>query len=135
MHDIKAIRDNPQAFDHGLARRRLAPLAAELLKIDAERRDHMQKLQDSQARRNAASKDIGEAMKAGDKGLAEKLKSEMGSIKEFIASGEAVERELNQRLETALAVIPNLPLDEVPDGEDETGNIEVRRWGKPPGFN
>ena len=135
MHDIKAIRDNPQAFDHGLARRGLAPLAAELLKIDAERRDHMQKLQDSQARRNAASKDIGEAMKAGDKGLAEKLKSEMGSIKEFIASGEAVERELNQRLETALAVIPNLPLDEVPDGEDETGNIEVRRWGKPPGFN
>ena len=135
MHDIKAIRDNPEGFDHGLARRGLAPLAAELLKIDAERRDHMQKLQDSQARRNAASKDIGEAMKAGDKALAERLKAEMGSIKEFIASGEAVERELNQRLETALAVIPNLPLNEVPDGEDETGNIEVRRWGKPPGFN
>ncbi len=135
MHDIKAIRDNPAAFDQGLARRGLAPLSAELLKIDAERREHVQKLQDAQARRNAASKDIGEAMKAGDKARAEALKAEMGAIKDFIASGEAVEREIDQRLNAALAVIPNLPLDEVPDGMDETGNVEVRRWGSPPGFN
>ena len=134
MHDIKAIRDNPAAFDAGLARRGLAPLAAELLKIDAERRDHVQKLQDAQARRNAASKEIGEAMKTGDKARAEALKAEMGSIKDFIASGEAVEREIDQRLTTALAVIPNLPLDDVPDGTDETGNVEVRRWGTPPTF-
>ena len=135
MHDIKAIRDNPAAFDQGLARRGLAPLSAELLKIDAERREHVQKLQDAQARRNAASRDIGEAMKAGDKARAEALKAEMGAIKDFIASGEAVEREIDQRLNAALAVIPNLPLDEVPDGMDETGNVEVRRWGSPPGFN
>jgi seryl-tRNA synthetase len=135
MHDIKAIRDNPAGFDQGLARRGLAPMAAELLKIDAERREHVQKLQDAQARRNAASKDIGEAMKAGDRARADALKAEMGAIKDFIASGEAVEREIDQRLTAALAVIPNLPLDDVPDGADETGNVEVRRWGLAPSFN
>jgi seryl-tRNA synthetase len=135
MHDIKAIRDNPAAFDQGLARRGLAPLAAELLRIDAERREHVQKLQDAQARRNAASKDIGEAMKAGDKAKAEALKAEMGAIKDFIASGEAVEREIDQRLTASLAVIPNLPLDDVPDGTDEAGNVEVRRWGAPTSLN
>ena len=134
MHDIKAIRDNPAAFDMGLARRGLAPMAAELLKIDAERRDHVQKLQDAQARRNAASKEIGEAMKTGDKAKAEALKAEMGSIKDFIASGEAVERDIDQRLSAALAVIPNIPLDDVPDGKDESGNVEVLRWGTPPAF-
>ena len=134
MHDIKAIRDNPEAFDRGLARRGLPAMAAGLLKIDAERRDHVQKLQDAQARRNAASKDIGEAMKSGDKARAEALKGEMGAIKDFIGSGETVERDINQRLESALAAIPNIPLDEVPDGTDEHGNIEVRRWGTPPSF-
>jgi seryl-tRNA synthetase len=135
MHDIKAIRDDPGAFDLGLARRGLAPLSGELLRIDAERREHVQKLQDAQARRNAASKEIGEAMKSGDKARAEALKAEMGSIKDFIASGEAIERDIDQRLETALAVIPNIPFDEVPDGTDETGNVEVRRSGARPGFN
>ena len=134
MHDIKAIRDNPEAFDRGLARRGLAPMAADLLKIDGERRDHVQKLQDAQARRNAASKEIGEAMKAGDKSRAEALKAEMGSIKDFIASGEDVERQINARLSDALSGIPNLPLDEVPDGSDEHGNVEVRRWGAAPAF-
>ncbi len=134
MHDIKAIRDNPEAFDRGLGRRGMAPLAAELLRLDAQRRDHMQKLQDAQARRNAASKEIGEAMKAGDKARAELLKAEMGSIKDFIASGEQAERDLNQQLDAVLAGIPNIPLDDVPDGKDETGNVEVRRWGDAPQF-
>jgi len=134
MHDIKAIRDNPAAFDMGLARRGLDPMASGLLKIDAERRDHVQKLQDAQARRNAASKEIGEAMKSGDKARAEALKAEMGSIKDLIANGEAIERDIDQRLTAALAVIPNIPLDDVPDGKDETGNIDVRRWGTPPTF-
>jgi len=135
MHDIKAIRENPASFDAGLARRGLSPMSADLLRIDAERREHVQKLQDAQARRNAASKEIGEAMKTGDKAKADALKAEMGSIKDFIASGEAVEREIDQRLTAALAVIPNLPLEDVPDGKDESGNVEVRRWGAPPGFN
>jgi seryl-tRNA synthetase len=134
MHDIKAIRDNPAAFDTGLARRGLDPMAAALLMIDAERRDHVQKLQDAQARRNAASKEIGEAMKSGDKARAEALKAEMGAIKDLIASGEAVERDIDQRLGAALAVIPNIPLDDVPDGKDESGNVEVRRWGTPGTF-
>ncbi|WP_395663419.1 serine--tRNA ligase [Aestuariivirga sp.] len=135
MHDIKAIRENPASFDAGLARRGLSPMSADLLRIDAERREHVQKLQDAQARRNAASKEIGEAMKTGDKAKADALKAEMGSIKDFIASGEAVERDIDQRLTVALAVIPNLPLEDVPDGKDESGNVEVRRWGAPPGFN
>jgi seryl-tRNA synthetase len=132
MHDIKAIRENPAAFDRALARRGLAPVSAELLSIDAERREHVQKLQDAQARRNAASREIGEAMKAGDKARAEALKAEMGALKDMIANGEAVERALDERLTETLAVIPNLPLDEVPEGKDETGNREVRRWGTAP---
>lgn len=134
MHDIKAIRDNPEVFDRGLARRGLAPMAAGLLKIDAERRDHVQKLQDAQARRNACSKEIGEAMKAGDRVRAEALMAEVASIKAFIADGEATERQLDARIAEALAVIPNLPLDEVPDGTGEHDNVEVRRWGQAPQF-
>ncbi len=135
MHDIKAIRGNPDAFDKGLARRGLSPLSAGILALDAERRDHLQKLQDAQARRNAASKEIGEAMKQSDKARADALKAEMGSIKDFISAGEQVEREINLKIEAALAVVPNLPLDDVPDGTDETGNIEVRRWGQQPSFS
>lgn len=134
MHDIKFIRDYPEAFDKGLARRGLQPLSAELLRIDAERRDYVQKLQDAQARRNAVSKEVGEAMKLGDKARAESLKAEMVALKETIAASESAERSIDQQLMGALAVIPNLPLDEVPDGKDETGNREVRRWGAIPAF-
>ena len=135
MHDIKAIRDNPDAFDAGLARRGLAALASQILALDAERREHVQKLQESQARRNAASKDIGDAMKAGDKARAEAIKAEVAEIKDFISSGEETEREFDRGLDDMLAIIPNLPLDDVPDGKDEHGNVEVRRWGAPPAWN
>jgi len=134
MHDIKAIRDNPDAFDRGLARRGLEPQAAVLVSLDAARRDHVQKLQDAQARRNAVSREIGEAMKAGDKTRAEALKSEVASLKEFVAGGEETERLLAQKLADALAVIANIPLDDVPDGKDEHANVEVRRWGEKPVF-
>ena len=135
MHDIKAIRDNPDAFDAGLKRRGLAALAQQILTLDGERREHVQKLQESQARRNAASKEIGEAMKAGDKARAEAIKAEVAEIKDFISSGEETERELDRGLNDMLAIIPNLPLDDVPDGKDEHGNVEVRRWGAPPTWN
>ena len=135
MHDIKAIRDNPDAFDAGLKRRGLAALAQQILTLDGERREHVQKLQESQARRNAASKEIGEAMKAGDKARAEAIKAEVADIKDFISSGEETERELDRGLNDMLAIIPNLPLDDVPDGKDEHGNVEVRRWGAPPTWN
>jgi seryl-tRNA synthetase len=134
MHDIKAIRDNPEGFDRGLARRGLEPQAAVLLGLDAARRDHVQKLQDAQARRNVVSREVGEAMKTGDKARAEALKAEVASLKEFIAGGEETERALGQKLADALAIVPNIPLDDVPDGKDEHGNVEVRRWGEKPAF-
>ena len=135
MHDIKAIRDNPTAFDAGLALRGLAPLSADILKIDAEKRDHIQKLQDAQSRRNVLSKDIGGAMKSGDKALAETLKTEVASLKDFISGGEETERVLTQKLSDALAVIPNTPMQGVPKGKDENDNVEVRTWGEKPRFN
>jgi seryl-tRNA synthetase len=135
MHDIKAIRDNPQAFDAGLARRGLAGMSSSLLAIDAEKRGVQNSLQDMQNRRNALSKDVGDAMKKGDKDRAEGLKADVASLKDAIAKGEEDERQLTAKLNDALAAIPNIPFDETPDGKDETGNIEVRRWGQPPGHN
>jgi seryl-tRNA synthetase len=135
MHDIKAIRDNPAAFDAGLKRRGLAPLSATVLAIDEERRSLVQSLQEAQNRRNELSKQVGEAMKAGDKAKAEAIKAEVAALKDKISSGEEADRNLSQRVNDALAVIPNLPLDEVPDGADEHGNVEVRRWGDKPSFN
>ena len=135
MHDIKAIRDNPQAFDAGLARRGLSALSFGLIEIDQAKRDCQSRLQDAQNRRNGLSKEVGDAMKAGDKARAETLKIEVGALKIAITDGEEEERQLTTKLNDQLAAIPNLPLDEVPDGKDEHGNVEVRRWGLPPGIN
>jgi seryl-tRNA synthetase len=135
MHDIKAIRDNPQAFDAGLARRGLAALSPSLLALDQQKRAVQSALQDQLNRRNGLSKDVGEAMKKGDKDRAETLKAEVATLKDAIAKGEDEERRLTATLNDALSAIPNIPLDEVPDGVDEHGNVEVRRWGTPPGHN
>ena len=134
MHDIKTIRDDPAAFDQGLALRGLEPVSVELLKIDSEKRGHIQKLQDAQARRNALSKEIGEVMRSGDKARAETLKAEVAGLKDFISSGEEAERVITQRLSDALAVIPNIPLAEVPKGRDERDNVELHKWGVKPTF-
>jgi len=135
MHDIKSIRDNPRAFDKGLARRGIEPQSLALLAVDQERRDLIQKLQDAQTRRNELSKQVGDAMKAGNKSKAEEIKAEVAALKDAISGGEEQDRQLTQKLNDMLAVIPNIPLDDVPDGTDEHGNIEVRRWGNQPGFN
>jgi seryl-tRNA synthetase len=135
MHDIKAIRDNPQAFDAGLARRGLAALSSYLLDIDQKKRAVQNSLQDMLNRRNALSKDVGEAMRKGEKDRAEAIKAEVAGIKDAIAKGEEDDRLFTAQLNDALAAIPNIPLDEVPDGVDEHGNIEVRRWGNVPGHN
>jgi seryl-tRNA synthetase len=132
MHDIKAIRDNPTAFDAGLARRGLAPLSGSLLAIDEQKRDTMQKLQDAQSRRNSLSKEIGAAMGKKDVALADKLKVEVAGLKDAITAGEEQERVLTTQLLDAMAVIPNIPMADVPDGKDEHGNVEVRRWGTKP---
>ena len=132
MHDIKAIRDNPAAFDAGLARRGLAPLSASLLALDEQKRETMQKLQDAQSRRNALSKEIGMAMGKKDVALADKLKAEVAGLKDAITQGEVQERVQTKALNDALAVIPNIPLAAVPDGKSEHDNVEVRQWGEKP---
>ncbi len=132
MFDIKWIRENSEAFDRALARRGYEASAAKLIALDDARRSHITKLQEAQERRNAASKEIGKAMAAKDEAKAQALKDEVAGIKSFIQSGEEKERELNAALEEAMAVIPNLPLEEVPEGSDEADNVELRVVGEKP---
>jgi len=130
MHDIKSIRDNPQAFDAGLKRRGLEPLAATLLAIDEGRRAAITHLERALARRNAASKEIGEAKKKKDDAHAEALMIEVTQLKAAIAELEKTPRDLEGRLNAILAQIPNLPLPEVPDGVDEHGNVQRHLFGQ-----
>lgn len=135
MYDIKWIRENRDIFDAGRKRRGLEPLAEQLFIFDDARRAAIAELQKAQERRNAASKEIGVAMKAGDAARAETLKAEVATIKENWEKLEEAERYAIAELETALAAIPNTPLDAVPDGADENDNIEVARWGEPRAFD
>lgn len=136
MLDIKWIRENQQALAEALEKRGQSAdsarsIVADLIARDEARRTHLTKLQDAQARQNAASKEIGKAMGAKDLALAEKLKGEVAELKAFVQSGEATGRELDRALTEALAVVPNVPLDDVPVGKDENDNIEIRRFGDP----
>jgi seryl-tRNA synthetase len=129
MHDIRLIRENPEAFDRGLTRRGLAPLSQPLIALDEKRRSAIQAAEAAQARRNVASKEIGEAKKAKDEERAKGLLAEVAALKESIPALEAAEKKATEELNTALAEIPNLPLDEVPDGKDEHDNVEHHRFG------
>ncbi|WP_269930018.1 serine--tRNA ligase [Aminobacter sp. HY435] len=134
MLDIKWIRENPEALIEALVKRNQSAEAArstveDLVAKDEARRAHVSQLQEAQERRNAASKEIGNAMRNGDSALAEKLKAEVAEIKGFIQSGEGRERELDKALDDALAVIPNVPLEGVPLGKDENDNVELRKVG------
>lgn len=135
MHDIKWIRDNADAFDAALKSRGIAPLAATLLALDDTRRAEMTKLQEVQARQNAASKAIGQAKAQKDEAKAQALMAEVADAKAAIQAGEAAARELDAELTRALEVIPNVPVSSVPVGADEHGNVEVRRVGTPRQFN
>jgi seryl-tRNA synthetase len=130
MHDIKSIRDNPTAFDGGLKRRGLAPLSASLLAIDEKRRAAILASEQAQARRNAASKEIGDAKKAKDEARAAKLMSEVAELKTTMPQLELAAKTADEELAKELAAIPNLPLDEVPDGVDEHGNVQRHVYGK-----
>src|SRR3979490_1881057 len=110
MHDIKAIRDNPQAFDAGLKRRGLAPLSASLLAIDERRRAAILASEQAQARRNAASKEIGDAKKAKDEARAARLMTEVTELKTTMPQLEAAAKAADEELAEVLAAIPNLPL-------------------------
>jgi seryl-tRNA synthetase len=129
MHDIKSIRDNPQAFDAGLKRRGLAPLSAALLAIDEKRRAAILASEQAQARRNAASKEIGDAKKAKDEARAAKLMAEVAELKTTMPELEAAARAADEQLTKELAAIPNLPADDVPDGVDEHGNLQRHVFG------
>ena len=129
MHDIKWIRDNPDAFDRGLKRRGLEPLARDLIALDERRRAAILKLETAQARRNAASKEIGEAKKAKDDARAQALMAEVAALKTTAPALEMEEKETSAELDRRLAEIPNTPLDDVPDGADEHGNVEHHTFG------
>jgi seryl-tRNA synthetase len=129
MHDIKAIRDNPEAFDAALKRRGLAPLAASLMAIDEARRTAIVASEQAQARRNAASKEIGDAKKNKDDARAATLMAEVSELKTTMPEMEAAVKAAEEQLKTELAQIPNLPLDEVPDGVDEHGNVVHHHFG------
>jgi seryl-tRNA synthetase len=134
MHDIRAIHENPEAFDDGLRRRGLPPIAESLIALDEKRRAAILALQRAQERRNAASKQIGAAMARKDAVAAEDFRREVAEAKAKMPELEAAERESSAALEAELAAVPNLPLDDTPDGKDENDNVEIRRHGAPPAF-
>ncbi len=135
MHDIKWIRENPEAFDAALAKRGAEPQSAGLIALDEKRRSVIQTLQDMQSRRNAASKEIGAAMAQKNAELAEKLKGEVADIKDSMPKLEEEDRQVTGQLNDALSRIPNIPLDGVPVGKDENDNVVTRVVGQKPGWN
>ncbi|MDP2330556.1 MAG: serine--tRNA ligase [Reyranella sp.] len=133
MHDIRFIRENPEAFDTGLKKRNLAPLSAELLEIDKRRRAAISGSEGLQARRKSLSQQIGIAKRKGEP--AEALMAEVAALEESLKKGEAEAARLDEELTHRLEVLPNLPFDDVPEGTDEHGNVEIRRHGNQRNFS
>ncbi len=129
MHDIKWIRDNPEAFDRALARRGLSGESTKLIALDEKRRHAILKAEQAQARRNAASKEIGAAKKNKDEAAAQSLMAEVAQLKDTMPALEAEEKKFSAELNAVLAAIPNLPSAEAPDGKDETANVEHHHFG------
>ncbi|MEM9619194.1 MAG: serine--tRNA ligase [Pseudomonadota bacterium] len=135
MFDIKYIRDNPDQFDAGLARRNVPPRAGEILMLDEEARKYTQVLNDLQSRRNAASKEIGAAKAKGDDDAFNRLRAEVDSIKQQMPTAEAEQKKKLDAIRDILSGLPNIPADDVPLGEDEAANVELRKWGEPKRLN
>jgi len=129
MHDIAFIRANPAAFDAALARRGLEPQADRIVALDAKKREAATRVQQAQSRRNEASKAIGQAMGQGDKERAEALKAEVAEIKASMPEWEEAETAAGAELQGLLAILPNLPAEDVPEGADEADNVELHSWG------
>jgi seryl-tRNA synthetase len=129
MHDIRWIREHKDEFDRGLMRRGLPPQGDELIALDERRRAAITKLEAAQARRNAASKEIGQAKAKKDEARAQALMAEVAVLKTSVPQMEEELRDAEEKLQKALETIPNLPLDDVPDGKDEHGNVEHHRFG------
>jgi seryl-tRNA synthetase len=130
MYDIKWIREHPEAFDKGLTRRGLEKLSAKLIALDEKRRAAITKFEQAQARRNSASKEIGDAKKKKDEAGAQRLMAEVAELKVTLPALEDEQKKLGDELDKELAQIPNLPADDVPEGKDEHGNIEHHVVGK-----
>ncbi|MEQ8294334.1 MAG: serine--tRNA ligase [Roseovarius sp.] len=135
MHDIRAIRENPAQFDAAMARRGVSDASSEILKADEARRARIQAAETAQAEQNRASKEVGAAKAKGDEAEFERLRALVGEKKAEVAAMQAEAKELDGALTDLLMSLPNLPMEDVPDGEDEADNVEIHRWGEPRGFN
>lgn len=135
MFDIRFIRDNPDAFDAGLARRGLNPRAGEILALDRDARKYTETLNELQKRRNAASKEIGAAKAKGDEAEFNRLREEVDSIKKQMPVAEREQKKRLDAIEKILSELPNIPAKDVPQGEDESANVEIRKWGEPKRLN
>lgn len=132
MHDIRLIRETPEAFDAALTRRPgVAPVSGEILALDAARREKILAAETAQAEQNAASKQVGAAKAAGDEAEFERLRALVGAKKAEVAALKAAAAEDDAALSARLMEIPNLPFDDTPEGADEADNVEIKRWGTP----
>jgi seryl-tRNA synthetase len=134
MHDIRLIRDNPEAFDQGLAKRFLEPQSDEILRLDRKRREAVGRQQEAETERNALSKQIGQAKAKGDEGEFNRLRAEVDRLKSVLEDSGADAAKFEEVLNQHLAGLPNIPMDDVPVGKDEADNEEVRGWGTPKEF-
>ena len=135
MHDIRAIRDNPAAFDAALALRGLDGASSQILALDEKRRALIHAAETAQAEQNRASKEVGAAKAKGDEAEFERLRALVGEKKSEVAAMQAEAKELDQQLTELLMGLPNLPFDDVPQGDDEADNVEIHRWGTPRVFD
>ena len=135
MHDIRAIRENPEAFDAAMAKRGLSGVSSEVLAIDAARREKITASEAAQAERNAASKEVGAAKAKGDEAEFERLRALVADKKAEIAALDEAAKAEDAKLRDLLMGLPNAPYDDVPEGADETDNVEIGRWGDPKAFD
>lgn len=135
MHDIRTIRDTPEQFDAGMARRGLAPLASDILARDSARRSAIQAAETAQAEANAAAKQIGAAKARGDEAEFTRLRTLVAEKKSDIARLNDDAKAQDAALTELLMSLPNIPADDIPDGADETDNVEIHRWGTPRSFD
>ena len=135
MHDIRFIRETPEAFDAAMARRGISEASAPILKLDEERRAAIHAAETAQAEQKRASKEVGQAKAQGNEAEFERLRALVGEKKDEVAAMQARARDLDAELTNLLMGLPNLVHDDVPDGEDEEDNVEIKRWGEPRAFD
>ncbi|WP_371171442.1 serine--tRNA ligase [Aliiroseovarius sp. 2305UL8-7] len=135
MHDIRLIRDNPEAFDAGMARRGLSSLSGEILSLDEARRGAILAAETAQADANKAAKSVGAAKASGDEAGFERLRALVAEKKAEIGTLNDEAKALDAKLTDLLMGLPNIPGDDIPDGADEDDNVEINRWGTPGEFD